>query len=155
MVLREQIEIFGDGKQLRDPVFVDDAVAVFLLLGAAESLPSRVYNVGGPEVVSVEDIARRASEIASCPEPAFRPFPADRKPIDIGSYATDGRRIEADFGWRAQTELAEGLRRTLAFFRSELPQYLDPAHPNPPCRMPEHTGSRRGLKYVSLTAGID
>ena len=43
-----EIEIFGDGSQIRDFVFVDDAAEAFRKAGAAEECNGGVYNVGGP-----------------------------------------------------------------------------------------------------------
>ena len=80
----EPLEIFGDGSQLRDPLYVDDAVEAFLVAGAAHELPSRAYNVGGPEPLSLAAIAESLSVAAKLPAPARREFPEERKP----SFAT-------------------------------------------------------------------
>jgi nucleoside-diphosphate-sugar epimerase len=95
MVLKQTIEIFGDGTQLRDPMYVDDAVEAFLTLGRAQNLRTRTFNVGGPEANTVATIAHMASQIAGCSEPVFRPFPAVRKSIDIGSAVCPGIRPAA------------------------------------------------------------
>ncbi|MGQ9633882.1 MAG: NAD-dependent epimerase/dehydratase family protein [Bryobacteraceae bacterium] len=42
MLLRQPLEVFGDGRQLRDPLYVDDAIDAFLLAGAAPQLPSKI-----------------------------------------------------------------------------------------------------------------
>jgi UDP-glucose 4-epimerase len=148
MVLRQTIEIFGDGTQTRDPMYVDDAVDVFLALGLKRDLPFRTFNAGGPEVHSLASIARLASRVAGCAEPVLRPFPPDRKPIDIGSYSTDDSRARQHLGWNPKVGLEEGFTRTLRFYEAELPHYLEADSADPPCRMPEHTGSRRRLLYV-------
>lgn len=152
MVLKQTIEIFGDGTQLRDPMYVDDAVDVFLALGIEPGLQHRTYNAGGPEAVSIASIARTASSLAGCGEPVFRAFPADRKPIDIGSYSTNDRRARKELGWTPQIGLEEGLKKTLLYYQSALEHYLPPGHSDdPPCRMPEHDGTRRHLRYVQAT----
>ena len=129
----QRLEVFGDGRQLRDPLYVDDAVDAFLAAGAADELPSRAYNVGGAEPLSLAAIAESLSHAAGLPAPACRDFPEDRKAIDIGSYHTDSSLIRAELGWRQATSFATGVERTLAYYRRHLPRYLDPAHPNPAC----------------------
>ena len=131
----QALEIFGDGSQLRDPLYVDDAVEAFLTAGAAEKLPSRAYNVGGPEPLSLAQIAETLSAAAGLPAPTRRPFPEERKAIDIGSYHTDSTRIGAELGWRPATSFAVGAARTLDYYRENLSKHLDPANPNPVCKL--------------------
>ena len=51
-------------------------------------------------------------------------FPADRKRIDIGDYEADDRAFRAATGWAPRVTLAEGLARTLAYYRQNLAHYL-------------------------------
>lgn len=120
----QRLEVFGDGCQLRDPMYVDDAVAAFLAAGAADDPPSRLWNVGGPEALSLDKIARKLSAAAGAPAPFFRPFPLEHKSIDIGSYVTDSSRIRRDLGWQPQVRFGAGIVRSLEFFRREWTHYL-------------------------------
>jgi UDP-glucose 4-epimerase len=128
-VLRQTIEIFGDGRQVRDPVYVDDAVDAFLLAGAAEDAKSRVWNCGGSEPLSLARIAAILSREADAPEPVFRPFPEEHKSIDIGSYSTDCTRIARELDWRPRVDFLEGARRSIAYYRAGVAHYLDHAMP--------------------------
>jgi len=153
LLLRRPLEIFGDGEQLRDPVFVDDAVEAFMIAGAIERAPSKlykpsmVYNIGGPEKLSLNEIARVSTGAAGVEAPSHRAFPGEIRAIDIGSYYTDSDRAARELDWRPSTSFAEGIRRTLDYYRGQLDRYLDPAHPDPACRMPEHASSGRRPKY--------
>jgi len=131
----QPLEIFGDGRQLRDPLYVDDAVDAFLAAGAAGELASRAYNVGGPAPLSLAEIADSLSSAAGLPAPARREFPEERKAIDIGSYHTDSKRIGEELQWRPSTPFAAGVAQTLAYYRAHLRQYLDPDNPNPACKL--------------------
>jgi UDP-glucose 4-epimerase len=132
-LFRQPISIFGDGQQLRDPVFVDDVVEAFLVAGAADRLPERVWNVGGPEPLSVAEIAETMSSAAGAPPPVFRPFPSEMKRIDIGSYASSWSRLHDALGWRPLVLFADGVRRTLDFYRFEFANYLKPEDLVPSC----------------------
>lgn len=119
----ETIPVYGDGMQLRDPLYVDDAVNAFLVAGTAERLPSRIYNIGGPEPLPLGEIAEilagRKGDVVHVP------FPERRKAIDIGSYWTDWSRIRKELGWQPVTTLREGARRTLEYYGTRLERYLD------------------------------
>jgi UDP-glucose 4-epimerase len=120
----ETIEIFGDGRQLRDPIYVDDVVDAFLLAGSAGPGPRRLWNVGGAATLPLSSIAETISIAAGTPAPVYREFPAAQKSIDIGSYSTDSTRIRQDLGWRHTVSFDEGIRRTMEYYRRELPHYL-------------------------------
>jgi nucleoside-diphosphate-sugar epimerase len=137
LIFGRPLEVFGDGCQLRDPLYVDDAVQGFLLAGAVARPPSRVYNLGGCAALQLREIAEIASEQAGGPAPVLRPFPAERKAIDIGSYYTDSSRIGRELGWRPAMPFAEGIGRTLAYYERELPHYLDRGNPDPCCGLLE------------------
>ena len=53
------------------------------------------------------------------------PFPEDRKAIDIGDFYADYGRIEREHGWSPTVSLADGLERTLAFYRAHGHDYWD------------------------------
>lgn len=126
-LLGETIAIFGDGRQLRDPIYVDDAVDAFLRAGVARDPLSRTLNVGGNEALSLAEIASTVAGFADAPAPVQQPFPPELKLIDIGSYYTDTTRIRHDLGWTAEVGFEEGTRRTIDYYRKELGYYLNAA----------------------------
>ena len=125
LLVGEDLEVFGDGTQLRDPVYVDDAVDAFLAAGAAPKLNERVLNLGGPQALPIAEIAAIAAAQAGV-QVTFRSFPEELKPIDIGSYYANSTRIHTSLGWTPKVQFAEGVQQTLHYFRSHLANYLDP-----------------------------
>jgi nucleoside-diphosphate-sugar epimerase len=117
-LLGQPIEIYGQGLQTRDPAHVDDVVDAFLRAGSCLIPPHRIYNVGGPERLTVEAIARTVSGLGGASPVVHRPFPTCRKQIEIGSYYSDTSRIQADLGWQATKHFANGMAETLEFYRS-------------------------------------
>ncbi len=121
----EPFEVWG-GEQLRDMTYVDDVTEAFLL--AAEVAPAvsgRVFNIGGPPPASLLEIARRlVAANGGRGHYAVKEFPADRAPIDIGSYHADDGAFRAATGWAPATGLDEGLRLTLDWYRARLADYL-------------------------------
>jgi nucleoside-diphosphate-sugar epimerase len=126
-LLGQAIEVFGDGLQLRDPAYVDDVVDALLLAGAARNPESRVWNLGGSQPLSIASLARMAASAAGSPCPVFKPFPPELKSIDIGSYYSDTSRIQSQLGWTPRVSFERGVRLSLKFYRSQLPDYLNGA----------------------------
>lgn len=121
------IQIFGDGSQLRDFVFVDDAVEAFLLAGASGACDGDVFNVGGLEPISHRDLVDVLLQVAGSGRVRYVPWPEEKKRIDIGSFYADWSKFRRATGWQPAVDLREGLARTVAFYREHLPRYIEAA----------------------------
>jgi len=119
------IEIYGDGSQLRDLVYVDDAVDAFLRAGACEACNGEVFNVGGTAPISLKDLAAKLVSIAGSGRVECVAWPADKKAIDIGSFYADSSKLERATGWAPAVPLDQGLRRAVEFYRANLAHYVD------------------------------
>jgi len=113
-----------EGNQLRDFTYVEDTVNALLLAATSEKTNGQVLNLGGDCVISLKNLADLLVDVNGAGEYAVRPYPADRKRIDIGSYYADFRLIQSVLGWKPEVPLREGLARTLAFYRKNLQHYL-------------------------------
>jgi UDP-glucose 4-epimerase len=120
-----EIQIFGDGSQLRDFVYVDDAADAFLRAGALDACNGEVFNVGGAEAISHRELVALLLDVAGAGSVRFVEWPPDAKAIDIGSFYADSSKFARTTGWRPAVGLREGLTRTVAFYRDHLPRYLD------------------------------
>jgi UDP-glucose 4-epimerase len=118
------IEVFGDGSQIRDFVFVEDAADAFLRAGACTGCDGGVFNVGGREPTSHRDLVDVLIQVAGSGRVRFVPWPADKKRIDIGSFYSDSTKFERTTGWRPAVTLRDGLARTVSFYREHLSHYL-------------------------------
>lgn len=116
-------EVWG-GEQLRDFSYVDDTVDALLLAAQSEAAQGQVFNVGGEPVVSLLETARLLVEANGGGEYAVRSFPPERKRIDIGDYYASDALLRETVGWRPQISLADGLARTVAYYRQYLTEYL-------------------------------
>lgn len=116
-------EVWG-GEQLRDFSYVDDTVDALLLAAWDEAADGKVFNVGGEPVVSLLETARLLVEANGGGEYAVRSFPPERKRIDIGDYYASDALLRETVGWRPRVSLAEGLARTVAYYRQHLKEYL-------------------------------
>src|SRR5437763_9737229 len=118
------ISVYGDGAQLRDFVYVDDAADAFLRAGAMETCNGDVFNVGGDEPLSHRDLTRMLVEVAGSGRVEYVDWPPDKKAIDIGSFYADSTKFKGATGWRAAVPLADGLRCTVDFYRRHLNRYI-------------------------------
>ena len=119
----EEVQLFGDGSQLRDFTYVDDACDAFLRAGASDVSNGEVFNLGGPEPISLRDLLDVMIEVAGTGSYRIVPFPAEKKAIDIGSVYADFNKINRALGWQPTTSMREGLERSMAFYRANRAKY--------------------------------
>lgn len=120
-----EIQIFGDGSQVRDFVHVDDAVEAFLRAGASDAVNGGVFNVGGAEPIRHADLVVMLIELSGRGSYRFVEWPAEKKAIDIGSFYADSSRFRTSTGWTPRVTLREGLAATLAYYREHYAAYVD------------------------------
>jgi UDP-glucose 4-epimerase len=119
-----EIQIYGDGRQLRDFVFVDDAADAFLRAGADEAANGKVFNVGGLEPIAHRELVELLVTLARSGRYRFVEWPPEKKAIDIGDFYADSSLIAGTLGWKPVTPLRAGLDLTLDFYRSYMHHYV-------------------------------
>jgi UDP-glucose 4-epimerase len=117
------IEVWG-GEQLRDILYIDDALDAILRAGSDPKAAGRVYNVGSSKAIRLIDLAEAVVQANGGGNIVVKEYPADRKKIDIGDYSTNASRILDELGWSAQVELVEALTRTIDYFRQNFAHYV-------------------------------
>jgi UDP-glucose 4-epimerase len=121
-----EIQIFGDGRQIRDFVFVDDACDAFLRAGASDACNGEVFNVGGAEPIAHRELVELLIAVGGKGRFRLVEWPPEKKAIDIGDFYADSSRLRQRVGWTPQTTLRDGLRRTFEFYRQHIGHYVPP-----------------------------
>ncbi len=109
------LPILGDGTQTRSLCYVDDLVEGLLALLTSEM--TGPVNLGNPQEVTINALAQAVQDAVGA-HPGVEHHPA--APDDPRVRCPDTTLAERALGWRATTSLAEGLRRTVPWFRSRL-----------------------------------
>jgi UDP-glucose 4-epimerase len=110
-VLREggRPTVFGDGSQTRDYIYVGDVVAA--ALAAADSALTGPVNIGTGRETSVLELVEALRALSGNED--FEPELAPPRAGEVQRIALDAGLAERELDWRPETDLIEGLRRTL------------------------------------------
>lgn len=110
------VTITGDGSQSRGFTYVDDIANGTLL--ALKKVGYEVFNLGGHEVISINDLVSMLEEMIG--KSALRQYiPAH--PADVYSNVADVSKARQMLGWQPQIGLEEGVRRLVDWYRSNRP----------------------------------
>lgn len=119
----EVVPVFGDGRILRDFLYVDDLVDCFLKVATCPKAYGEVFNVGSGVPISFIELAKKIVEIAGRGKVTFTEFTQERKEVEPGDYYTDISKIRSMVGWEPKTNLEQGLRKTIKFYRKYKKEY--------------------------------
>jgi len=117
----QQLPVYGDGRNVRDWLHVDDNCAGIDLV-LREGVPGQVYNIGGGNEVQNLALTRRILEMLGKDDRLIR-FVTDRPGHDR-RYAIDCTKLKG-LGWRPEVEFEAGLARTVAWYRDH-PEWWRP-----------------------------
>ena len=87
-----EIEVFGDGSQIRDFVYVDDAVEAFVTAGASDAVNGEAFNVGGDEHIAHRDLVAMLVDLAGQGSYKFIEWPAEKRRPSTSAASTRIRR---------------------------------------------------------------
>jgi UDP-glucose 4-epimerase len=119
----KEVTVYGDGAQLRNVIYVDDAVAALITAALSPASSGHTFFAVGDRHYSVAQIA--ASTVA-CMGGTVRhiPWPKERKAVDFGNAVISNRKIRDTLGWAPVREFEDGLARTRDYYRDCLEHYL-------------------------------
>ena len=118
------IQVFGDGKQRRDYNYVEDVLEALLIAATEEKAVGKVYNLGAPDPLSLEDSAKIMCQEIEGSDYQMIPFPEERKAIDVGDFICDYSAFHNQFGWEPQVNFEEGIQRSFKYFKDEIEHYI-------------------------------
>jgi dTDP-glucose 4,6-dehydratase len=110
----DSLPVYGDGRQVRNWLYVEDFCrGIHTVL--EKGRPGEAYNVGGPDEMENVDVVKRILELTGQDESLIEHV-TDRPGHDR-RYSLGSDKIRAELGWEAQVRFAEGLERTVEWYR--------------------------------------
>jgi len=116
LIERRSPTIFGDGEQTRDFTYVEDVAALCIKAATAKGVAGKMYNAGNGGRYSLNHIWKLLQEIEGVSLPAV--YAPDREG-DVRDSQADPTAAQRDLGHDPQYTLEQGLRRTLAWYRTQ------------------------------------
>ena len=112
------LTIYGDGKQTRDFVFVDDVVNANILLAKKEETESKIFNVASGNDISINDLSESIIEMDNAQNKNIEILYEDFQPGDVRYSFADISKIKM-MGFESSCSFKEGLGKTNDYFSKE------------------------------------
>jgi CDP-paratose 2-epimerase len=120
------VTIYGDGKQVRDVLYIDDLIAVYdLAIAGIAKTSGQAYNIGGgpQNTLSLRDLIRLLEhEFGLRLEYSF----ADWRPGDQLVFISNIHKAKADFGWGPRVDVRAGLAKLVDWLKRNDQLFLQP-----------------------------
>ncbi|PBB18067.1 SDR family NAD(P)-dependent oxidoreductase [Mesorhizobium sp. WSM4313] len=111
----------GDTSPIRDLTFVEDTAAAFLTAGVAELKFGHAYNAGSQRAATIAEVLDLVVELSGSKKPVYRDESRLRpQNSEVRALLADSTQFETQTGWRARTNLRDGLERTISWWKARL-----------------------------------
>lgn len=120
----KNITVYGDGKQIRNVLYVDDAVSAMILAAESEKSTGKVFFAVGDEHFSVSEVAEATVKHIGKGQVIFVDWPVGAQSVDVGNAVLSNKKIKALLGWSPRVNLTDGFAQTKAYYEKYLDLYL-------------------------------
>ncbi len=110
------IELFGDGAQMRDYLYVPDLIAVLLECGANPAAVNETFNIGSGTGTSLREAAEQVAAATGGPAVRYVPWPRTYEVVETGDYLTDISKARRALDFTPRWSFAAGLSDMIAAY---------------------------------------
>ena len=111
LINNEPITIFGEGKQIRDFVFIRDVVPFFDNVITSSKFDNQTYNLGTGNGTTIIEVIEKISKLLSVkPKINFQP----ERTGEIGNFVANTDFLLSEFGFKPETSIENGLKDTIS-----------------------------------------
>jgi UDP-glucose 4-epimerase len=119
----KEITVFGEGKQLRNVLYIDDCISALIMASQTDETNGEVLFAVGDNHYSVAEIAKSVAKYIGGTA-KFIEWPANRKVIEVGDAVISNQKIKSILNWAPSYNLRTGLIKTKEYFVPCLKEYL-------------------------------
>ncbi|TXS90850.1 NAD-dependent epimerase/dehydratase family protein [Parahaliea maris] len=113
----ESLEIYGDGKQTRDFIFIDDLVDAIYQAGTMADIGGHTFQIATSSETTVYELTDKlVAALEKCGIDNVETVFGDKRPGDVERNFSDTSKAHSILGWEARTSLEQGLLRTVKYF---------------------------------------
>jgi UDP-glucose 4-epimerase len=114
---KEPLEIFGDGTQTRDFIYIDDLIEAVILAATQDNVGGETFQIATSRETTVGEMTKELVEVlAANGVTGVEVVNAETRVGDVKRNFSDTTKAKARLGWQPQTDLNSGLEKTVGYF---------------------------------------
>jgi UDP-glucose 4-epimerase len=113
----ERLEIYGDGSQTRDFIYIDDLIEALMLAAITPDIGGETFQIASSREITVGELAERlVNTLKNLGVENIQLFNVEKRLGDVKRNFSDISKAQRRLSWKPQVELDEGLIRTVTYF---------------------------------------
>ena len=109
--------IFGDGRQLRDFIYIDDVIDALMLCGFAREARNEVFNISSGQSHSLLEAVEIVRDLVGAPQVLFKPWPEEYCAAEPGDCYADISKARSRLNFQPAWSLKAGLRAAISHYQ--------------------------------------
>lgn len=118
------IQIFGDGTQLRDYIYISDLIDAMVAIVLLKSSDGEIFNCGSGRTVHFKDMVDTVIRVVGRGKIEYVPWPNEYSAVETGDSELDISKLKRITGWEPKVGLEEGIRRTFDYYSKHKEKYV-------------------------------
>jgi len=120
----KDITVFGEGKQKRNVIYVEDAIEALIQASQTDRINGETLFAVGDQHYTVAQIAEATVKYIGSGRVKLVEWPKGRKSVEVGDAIISNQKIKKLLNWTPKTDLKSGLIKTKAYYETCLEEYL-------------------------------
>jgi len=120
----KDITVFGEGKQKRNVLYVEDVVESLIRAAQTPGASGETFFAVGDQHYSVAQIAQQTVKYIGSGKVKFVEWPKSRKTVEVGDAIITNKKVKKVLNWSPQYDLKSGLIKTKEYYQDCLEEYL-------------------------------
>ncbi len=121
----KEINIFGDGNQIRNYIYIDDIVEAFVRAGASDSVDGDLFFIGSNENTEFGKMVELVVKIVGNGLIRNVPWPSDYEKAETGDSIISTSKIAEAINWKPKISLVEGIKNTYDYYSKYRDFYIN------------------------------
>ena len=119
----KDITSFGEGKQVRDYIFVGDLADGFLAAAATSKTDGEIYNIGSGEPTSFIEMIKTVLKIVGKGKVIQKEWPKEWQNVETGDFYANINKLKEATGWKPKHSLNQGIKKTVEYYKKYRKHY--------------------------------